>query len=118
MLKCGPPERTARMSDRSVLLIDSDRNFANLLRQALTPYDVAVEVVDDGSDGLVRAKDLGPDLIVIAVDLPDKGGYAICNKAKRGAVKNIPVILATSSVSPADLEQHAKLRFRADEYID
>src|SRR5262249_6630256 len=53
-----------------------------------------------------------------AVDLPDKAGYSICNKAKKGVAKNIPVILATATVPPAALEDHRKLKARADEYLD
>src|SRR3972149_3583248 len=106
------------MGDRRVLVIDSDPNFSDTLRRSLRPYGIDVEVVDDGSDGLQRAKEIGPELLFVAVELPEKAGYAICNKAKRGAVKNIPVVLATSSVSPADLESHKKLRYRADDYLD
>src|SRR3990172_284979 len=106
------------MGARRVLVIDSDPNFSDTLRRSLRPYGIDVEVVDDGSDGLQRAKEIGPELLFVAVELPEKAGYAICNKAKRGAVKNIPVVLATSSVSPADLESHKKLRYRADDYLD
>jgi CheY-like chemotaxis protein len=106
------------MADRRILIIDQDPSFADLLMRFLGPYGIEVDMIENGDDGLQKAKDSNPELLFIAVDLPDKAGYAICNKAKRGAVKNIPVILATASVSPADLEQHKKLRYRADEYLD
>ncbi|HKA88990.1 MAG TPA: response regulator, partial [Haliangiales bacterium] len=103
---------------RRVLLIDADPHFLETLKQALHPYAVEVFVVNDGSDGLGRAAELAPELIFIAVDLPDKVGYAICNKAKKGVAKTIPVVLVTSTVPPVDLEQHRKLKVHADEYID
>src|SRR5690349_6506799 len=102
------------MASRRVLLIDSDPDFHEVLSQALSPYGVEVHVVNDGSDGLGLAQELAPELLFIAVDLPDKVGYAICNKAKKGVARSIPVALVTSTVPPADLEQHRKLRVHAD----
>ena len=106
------------MSYRQLLVIDPDPGFIELLERELGPYGVAIDVVNDGSDGLTRVKQANPELIFIAVDLPDKAGYAICNRAKKGVAKNIPVIMATGTVPPADLEQHRKLRVHADDYID
>ena len=90
-------------ASRRVLLIDSDPHFLDTLKGTLHPYAVDVHVVNDGSDGLSRAAEIAPELIVIAVDLPDKVGYAICNKAKKGVAKQIPVVLATATVPPGDL---------------
>src|ERR1700704_3406315 len=103
---------------RRVLLIDSDSHFLDTLKKTLSPYGVDVHVVNDGSDGLSKASEISPELLFIAVDLPDKVGYAICNKAKKGVAKTIPVVLATSTVPPVDLEQHRKLKVHADEYMD
>jgi CheY-like chemotaxis protein len=106
------------MAQRRALLIDSDPGFNELLSRVLAPYAVEIHAVTDGSDGLSTVPDLTPELIFISVELPDKVGYSICNKAKKGVAKNIPVILATSSVPPSDLAQHRKLKVHADEYID
>ncbi len=103
---------------RRVLLIDADPHFLETLKRTLHPYGVEVDVVNDGSDGLGRVAELAPELIFIAVDLPDKAGYSICNKAKKGVAKSIPVVLATATVPPAALDDHRKLKARADDYID
>src|SRR5262245_7662841 len=106
------------MAERRVLVIDTDKSFQQAVQRALQPYRVDVQIVDDGSEGLARAAEVRPDLIFIAVDLPDKVGYAICNKAKKGVARKIPVVLATATVPPADLDQHKKLKVHADEYVD
>lgn len=106
------------MADRHVLLIDADQAFADVVRSSLAPYGIAVDVTEDGNEGLQRAKDYGPEILIISVELPDKAGYATCNKAKRGALNHLPVILASRTVPWADLEQHRKLRYRADDYLD
>lgn len=107
------------MADRRVLLIDTDKQFHEVLRRSLHPYGVDVQVVSDGSDGVARAIEVKPELIFIAVDLPDKAGYGICNKIRRGATRGIPVALITSTVAPSDFEQHRKLpKGHADAYFD
>src|SRR6187200_1439263 len=94
------------MAQRRALLIDSDLQFQDLLSRALAPYGVTVHPVTDGSDGLQHVPELEPEVIFIAVELPDKVGYSICNKAKKGVAKKIPVVLATATVPPGDLAQH------------
>jgi CheY-like chemotaxis protein len=106
------------MSDKRLLLIDDDPKFLATLQRTLGPYGVEIHVVDDGSDGLARAADLKPAALIVAVELPEKFGYAICNKAKKGVAKNIPVVMVTQTVPPGDLEQHRKLKVHADEYLD
>jgi CheY-like chemotaxis protein len=107
------------MAERRALLIDSDPEFHDLCARVLAPYAVAVHAVTDGSDGLKLVPELSPEVIIIAVELPDKIGYSICNKAKKGVARKIPVVLASATVPPSDLEHHRTLpKVRADEYID
>ena len=56
--------------------------------------------------------------VIIAVDDPDKRGYALFNKAKKGAAANVPVVLATSTILPEVFSGHRKLKVHADEYLD
>jgi CheY-like chemotaxis protein len=106
------------MATRRVLLIDTDSTFHELLARLLAPYAIGVYPVSDGSDGLRMVAEIDPELLFISVELPDKAGYAICNKAKRNVARNIPVVLATASVPPSDLQQHRKIKTHADAYID
>jgi CheY-like chemotaxis protein len=107
------------MAERRVLLIDSDKTFHETLTRALARYGITVHVVDDGSDGLGLVPKLEPEIIFIAVELPAKVGYSICNKAKKGVAKKIPVVLTTATVPRADMAQHRQLpKVHADEYID
>jgi CheY-like chemotaxis protein len=106
------------MADRHVLLIDSDKTFFETFRRALAPHGVEVVMVEDGESGLARVRELAPELVVIAVELPKKDGYGLFSRAKKGAAKNVPIALVTSSVTPDDFAKHKKLSTHADEYID
>ncbi|HKE16241.1 MAG TPA: response regulator, partial [Kofleriaceae bacterium] len=106
------------MKLRRVLLIDDDPGFHQLLDQRLGPYGFQVVLPPDPHNPLGHVKDVRPALIIIAVELPDKVGYALCNKAKKGLARDIPVILTTRSVPASGFRSHRKLKVHADEYID
>src|SRR5690606_33288351 len=90
----------------------------HLIETRLAPYGFVVVTAPDPTNPLGQVKELAPSLIVIAVELPDKIGYALCNKAKKGPARDVPVILTTSSVPPSGFRSHRKLKVHADEYID
>jgi CheY-like chemotaxis protein len=105
------------MSQRTILLIDPDRDFHNLLVRELGPYGFAI-VVDTSADPLAQVGKLAATALVIAVDEPDKRGYATFNKAKKGVAAQLPVVLVTSTVPADAFAAHRKLKVRADEYLD
>jgi len=105
------------MSQRPILLIDSDRDFHALLTRELGPYGFEI-IRDDSSDALGQVAKLGAIAVVISVDEPDKKGYATFNKAKKTVAANLPVVLITSSVAPTAFIAHRKLKVHADEYLD
>lgn len=107
------------MSQRRILLVDNDRAFHRLLSDQIGPYGFEVIPASPADpDVLAKVTQLDPALLIIAVDEPDKVGYSLCNKAKKGVAANLPVILATATVTPAGFANHRKLKIHADEYID
>jgi CheY-like chemotaxis protein len=106
------------MTARRVLLIDSDPEFQQLLENQLGPHGFVVLTPPDPGNPLGQVKELGPAIIFIAVELPDKIGYALCNKAKKGPASHVPVVLVTSTVPASGFKSHRKLKVHADEYID
>lgn len=106
------------MSARRLLLIDPDENFFRILHEQVSPYGFEIYRVDPNPDALGYVDEVKPELVFIAVEEPDKLGYSLCNKAKKGVARDIPVILTTASVPPSGFLSHRKLRVHADEYID
>src|SRR5262245_38008606 len=103
---------------RRIQLIDADRDFERTLSEQLGPYGFESLRMPEGADALARVPQIEPVVIFIAVDEPDKLGYSLCNKAKKGVAAQIPVVLITSSVTPEGFANHRKLKIHADEYID
>jgi CheY-like chemotaxis protein len=105
------------VSHRTVLLIDEDAAFRERLASLLRPLGVRVESVQ-GEDAVLEALARRPPAAVfIAVDLPEKEGYALFSKVKK-ARRRVPVALLTSTISASDLKLHEKLKIHAEAYLD
>ena len=106
------------MDQRRILVVEAETDFADQIRTALEPYNLALEVTGDGSDGLQRAKSDPPDLILLCVELPNMSGYSICNKLKKNPeLKRIPLIIMSKDATPDIFEKHKKLKTRAEDYL-
>src|SRR5688572_32931989 len=103
---------------RRLLVIDADAGFQRMLRDQLGPYGFDTVIAVDGADAIARLPQLEPELLVIAVEEPDKQGFATFNKAKKGAAAKLPIVLVTSTVPAESFTNHRKLKLHADEYID
>ncbi|HJS75487.1 MAG TPA: response regulator, partial [Vicinamibacteria bacterium] len=102
---------------RIVLVIDEDAAFRDRLASLLAPLGVRIEFVQ-GEDAVLEA--LGrrpPEAVFIAVDLPDKQGYALFSKVKK-ARRRVPVALVTATIFASDLKLHEKLKIHAEVYLD
>ncbi len=97
----------------SVLVIEDDRNIAELLRMYLQKKGYAVTIAGDGGLGLTKFRAIKPDLVLLDVMMPVMDGWAVC-KAIR-AEGNTPVIMLTAKGETDD--KVAGLKSGADDYI-
>ena len=105
--------------NRRVLLIDGDTGFRDTLTRELGRYrGVVVMTEPDSERAFAIAAADAPSLIVIAVEEPDKAGYKVFQKCKKGALAKVPILLVTQSVSADSFAKHRGLKVHADEYID
>lgn len=103
---------------RSVLLIDSDKPFERQLAAELAPLQLEVTPLPVGKDVIAHIAATSPMAVVIAVEEPDKAGFLLCNRAKKGPAAAIPVVMVTKSVAESDFAAHRKLKVHADQYFD
>ncbi len=105
-----------------VLLIDDDPDFVEATKTVLEskPYEVIVSY--DGDDGLRKAKEESPDLIILDVIMPGKDGFSTAEQLKKDAgLKNIPVIMLTSYAekgSGSSIAMSGGLAMETEDYID
>jgi len=106
------------MSAKRVLIVDSEADFASALQGQFEGAGCEVEVLGDGQSGLKRIMDGELDLVLLAVEIPKKNGYSVCNKVKKTKkVKDIPLVIMSADATEDTFEQHKKLKWRAEEYL-
>ena len=97
----------------SVLIVEDDRNIAELLQMYLEKEGYAVTVAHDGGEGLTKFRAIRPDLVLLDVMMPVMDGWAVCRAIR--AEGNTPVIMLTAKSQTDDKVQG--LKTGADDYI-
>ncbi len=89
-----------------VLYIEDQLDIQKILKLTLlASKKFAVELADNGTDGLRRAKELKPDLILLDYTLPDMDGPEVLTALKQSEVKDVPVVFVTAITQVDDLER-------------
>jgi two-component system, cell cycle response regulator len=90
----------AQSMSQKVLLIDDDLEIHELVAARL--QDERIELLDahGGSEGLRKARELEPDLILLDVDMPSPDGFEVCRRLKADlATAGIPIVFLTGASS-------------------
>ena len=97
----------------SVLIVEDDRNIAELLQLYLEKEGYAVTIANDGGQGLDKFRAIQPDLVLLDVMMPVMDGWAVC-KAIRSESQT-PIIMLTAKGETDDKVQG--LKAGADDYV-
>ena len=84
------------MEREKILIIDDEKEFLDLLENALKRqgYDVIKAV--DGIEGLERARSQKPDMVICDIRMPNKDGYAVLKEIRKDIDKNLPIIMLSA----------------------
>ena len=100
-----------------ILLIDDDSLLVRMYHKKLENDGHEVATANDGEDGLKKAGEFGPDLILLDVMMPKMDGYQVLEKLKASDdTKSIPVIMLTN-VGSSDDDVKKGLDLGAKEYL-
>ena len=97
---------------------NESRHRKRPLRQQLGRYRIEVAAEPDAEQAFVAAAAIPPALVVVAVEEPDKAGFKVFQRCKKGALGKVPIVLVTASVAPESFAKHRSLKVHADDYID
>ena len=97
----------------SVLIVEDDRNIAELLQMYLEKEGYTVTTAFDGGQGLAKFRSANPNLVLLDVMMPVMDGWAVC-KAIR-AESQVPIIMLTAKGETED--KVTGLKSGADDYI-
>jgi len=100
----------------SILVIEDDRDIADLVALHLRDAGYDVEAVHDGGAGLGRATSAPFDLIVLDLMLPGLDGLSICRRLReRESSSYVPILMLTSRST--ELDRVLGLELGADDYL-
>lgn len=91
---------------RRVLVIDDDESFRYVFKQIIS-NDKTFDVIEanDGREGLRRARDERPDVIVLDLQMPNIDGFSVMRELKADQqTTGIPVIVSTSLAVNSELK--------------
>ncbi len=89
----------------NVLIADDEHNIRHILDFSLHAEGFDVISAHNGEDAQDMAREHIPDLIILDVMMPGKGGIETCRALKSDPLTaEIPVILLTARASKADRE--------------
>jgi len=97
----------------SVLVIDDDRELADLLAQSLRQEGFALKAVHTGEDGIRHLESDPPDLILLDVTMPGMNGFEALRRIRRQS--DVPVIMLTARGEEVD--RIVGLEIGADDYL-
>ncbi|MBI5191665.1 MAG: response regulator [Nitrospirae bacterium] len=111
-----PEKSAADMKGRpKVLVVEDDEDIMNLT-SLLLARDYKVYRATNGSDGLEKAREVTPDLILLDVYMEGMNGYEVCEELKSDErTKFIPVAMFTAGVQRWEVDKGYKSG--ADDYI-
>jgi two-component system alkaline phosphatase synthesis response regulator PhoP len=109
------------MTQKRILVVDDEPDFAAIVQGNLEKEGFAVEVAYNGVEGLEKVQANPPDAIVLDVMMPEKDGYVVCKELKDDdQYCNIPIILLTAVASHVTSTRYTHadgMSTEADDYI-
>jgi putative two-component system response regulator len=87
----------------TILIVDDDPAFRNLLAGLLRPQGFEIVTAGDGHEALEEFARREPDLVLLDVQMPRMGGFEVCRHLKQNPETRLtPVVLVTGLAATED----------------
>ena len=86
-----------------ILIVDDSTQDANTIKKILEDQGYKTSIALDGENGIQKAKELKPDLIIMDIVMPGMDGFKATRKiTKEPETKSIPVVFVSSKNMETD----------------
>ena len=99
---------------KDILIVEDNKELANLLSDFLKRENYTVDVADSGEKALSLFKEHGAKLVILDIMLPGIDGFAVCKRIREAY--DTPILIVSAKV-----EKESKLNglaLGADDYIE
>lgn len=85
------------MSKSTILIVDDERDILDLIEYNLKKEGFVVVTAEDGEEGIEKARQVKPDLVLLDIMMPKMDGLEVIDMMRQDAnLKDIPVIFLTA----------------------
>lgn len=104
------------MNPKKILLIDDEQDILEILSYNLEKEGYQVFTADNGNDGIEKAKEILPDLILLDVMMPEKDGIETCQDLRK--IKELQkTLIVFLSARGEEFSQLAGYQAGANDYV-
>ncbi|MFB3885943.1 MAG: response regulator [Thermodesulfobacteriota bacterium] len=101
---------------KKILIVEDQAMIVDMLKMRLEANNYEVIIATDGQDGLEKARQHHPSLIILDVMLPKMNGYQVCQLLKKDPrYSKIPIIIS-SGRTPEEIKKVGQ-EIGADAYV-
>jgi DNA-binding NarL/FixJ family response regulator len=100
----------------TILVVDDDPGFCDLVRDLLERAGYRVHALDDGTAVLDAARNERPAVVVMDVNLPGLNGYEVCQRLRQHLDPDLGIIFVSGERTES-FDRTAGLLIGADDYL-
>ncbi len=102
--------------NEKILVIEDDPSASRLVEYTLGQEGYQVIAAADGLEGLKKAREEHPDLIILDIMLPGLDGYEVCQRLRQEP-KTIKLPILMLSAKAREIDKATGLKVGADDYL-
>lgn len=99
-----------------ILVVEDDPSASRLVGYALEQEGYQVLYASDGLEGVKKAQDEHPDLIILDIMLPGLDGYEVCQRLRREP-ETAKLLILILSAKAREIDKETGLKMGADDYL-
>ena len=97
MLDCHQPSKEYLIMSEKILIIDDDLDTLRLVGLMLQRQGYQISAATNGQQGLDKALDEEPDLILLDVMMPEMDGYEVTRRLRQNpSAMETPILMLTA----------------------
>lgn len=101
-----PPIQKHVDDERVILIVDDSKEIVDILRKSLEQDNYKILVGYDGEEGLSKARQYHPDLMLLDIMMPKKDGYEVARALKADpSTEDITIVLVTAHAHQTNVKQ-------------
>lgn len=106
------------MQEKKILIVDADGATTEALSTTCRNFGFRVGVLPQAQGLLEMLHEGLPDLLILAVDLPDQNGFVLCKQIKsEKRLEKLPIVMIADREGAKAFDKHRKLKDAVEGYL-